>query len=236
MLSSFGKREWMTILAVGGVIFIGCLLMRYWWLAGMVLVATLCGLAFFRDPRRPIPMLRGLAVSPADGKVTAVDDLEYFEPFAGPARRVRIFLSVFDVHVNRAPLQGRVVSVERIAGEHRNALKAGSADRNESALIVLHHPATKQPVAAVRQIVGAVARRIVCQTTIGDILQRGQRYGMIKFGSTVELFLPNPRQLAMQVAVGDRVRGGATVIAELGDQAAAPSPKPEGRDTTESVI
>jgi phosphatidylserine decarboxylase len=215
MLSSFGKREWILILLVGGVLTLTCAVM-FWWIAALVMaLITAGGLAFFRDPYRTTPTLRGLAVSPADGRVSSIHQVERYEAFDGPAVCVRIFLSVLDVHINRSPLHGRVVSVQRTPGEHLNALKPESAEVNESVTIVLEHPTTRKPLCAVKQIAGTIARRIVCATTVDDILQRGQRYGMIKFGSTTELYLPDPERVQVQVKQGDRVYGGQTVIAKL---------------------
>jgi phosphatidylserine decarboxylase len=128
---------------------------------------------------------------------------------------VRIFLSIFDVHVQRSPLHGRVAGIERREGPRGNALKADSAERNEAVTLVLHHPTRDEPRAAVRQIVGAVARRIVCSPAEGEILQRGQRYGMILFGSTVDLYLPEDQVAAVELQSGQYVYGGVTVVAEL---------------------
>ncbi len=213
LLTPFGKREWITTLLVAGVVVFGALLAMWWWVAALTLVLVAPVLWFFRDPRRIVPNLRGLVISPADGKVSSVHTLDRFEPFDGPAVCVRIFLSVLNVHVNRAPLHGRVVDIQRRPGEYLNALKPESAEVNEAVMIVLHHPTTGAPVAAVQQIAGAIARRIVCATHVGDILQRGQRYGMIKFGSTTELYLPNPDTVDVRVRPGDKVHGGATILA-----------------------
>ena len=215
MLSPFGKREWITILAVGAALTVGCLAMAWWFLAAFWVLATVFLLGFFRDPKRRIPSQRGLMVCPADGRVSSIHDIEHFEPFDGPAKCVRIFLSVFDVHVNRSPCHGRVVAIERRDGRYENALKSESAEVNQAVTIVLHHPTTRVPVAAVRQIAGAIARRIVTATTVDDILQRGQRYGMIKFGSTTELYLPRPDKVRIEVREGQRVEGGSTVIATV---------------------
>jgi len=214
-LSPFGKREWLSILGGGGLLTVGCLAMGWWIAAAFFVLLTVFLLGFFRDPHRNVPSLRGLMVSPADGKISSIHDVDHFEPFDGPAKCIRIFLSVFDVHVNRSPCHGRVVAITRREGDYLNALKPESADRNEAVMIVLHHPTTKKPVAAVQQIAGAIARRIVTATTVDDILQRGQRYGMIKFGSTTELYLPQPDKVTVEVREGQRVAGGSTVLASV---------------------
>lgn len=213
LLTPFGKREWITTVIVGVVVIVGALMAMWWWAVPLTLAAMAPVLWFFRDPRRAVPNRRGQIISPADGKVSSVHTLDHFEPFDGPAVCVRIFLSVLNVHVNRAPLHGRVVDIQHRPGEYLNALKPESAEVNEAVMIVLHHPTTGAPVAAVQQIAGAIARRIVCATHVGDILQRGQRYGMIKFGSTTELYLPDPDGVDVRVKPGDKVQGGATVLA-----------------------
>jgi len=214
-LSPFGKREWVSILGIGAAATVACLALGWWIVAAFLLLLTVFLLGFFRDPRRNVPSLRGLMVSPADGKVSSIHDVDHFEPFDGPAKCIRIFLSVFDVHVNRSPCHGRVVAIHRREGEYINALKPESAEKNEAVMIVLHHPTTRKPVAAVRQIAGTIARRIVTATTVDDILQRGQRYGMIKFGSTTELYLPHPDKVTVEVREGQRVAGGSSVLASV---------------------
>jgi phosphatidylserine decarboxylase len=129
---------------------------------------------------------------------------------------------VLDVHVNRSPIYGRVTAIRHKPGEHLNALKPESAERNESATLTLHHPTHGHPVAVVRQIAGSIARRIVCGVEEGEILQRGQRFGLIKFGSTTELYLPQPDRVRVEVREGQYVYGGATLVAMVG------SPHPVG--------
>jgi len=215
MLSRYGKREWLLTLLIGfGLVALILWAGRSWWpLALIVALLTLALLAFFRDPRRRTPTMRGLMIAPADGRISSIQRVEHFEPFDGPATCIRIFLSVLDVHVQRSPCHGRVAEVVRREGEYLNALKPDAADRNCSVTMLLHHPTRETPVAAVRQIVGVIARRIVCDVSIGDILQRGQRYGMIKFGSTVELYLPGDADHHIEVEPGRYVFGGFTVLA-----------------------
>ena len=190
MLSAYGKKEWLAIVAMGMMLTVTCVAVGWHgWAAGAVLL-TVALLSFFRDPNRVAPSQRNIVVAPADGKVSSVHRVEHFEPFDGPAQCVRIFLSVFDVHVNRCPCHAKVIRITHKPGKHRNALNPESASDNESTLMQLHHPTRGHPVAAVRQVAGMLARTIECRAQVGQILQRGERFGMIKLGSTVELYLP----------------------------------------------
>ncbi|MHC4996431.1 MAG: phosphatidylserine decarboxylase [Planctomycetota bacterium] len=213
MISGYGRPQ-STLTGLLGLAFAGVFTwLSWWWGAGLALLGTVVLLGFFRDPERHTPTLRGQAISPADGRVSSIHEVEHFEMFGGPAVCVRIFLSVFDVHVNRSPLHGRVAQLVHKPGKKLNALKAESAELNESNTMLLTHPTHGEPVAAVRQIAGAIARNIVCGAREGDILQRGQRYGMIKYGSTTELYLPNPDRVTVQVKRKEYVYGGKTVLA-----------------------
>lgn len=215
MISPLGKPQ-TTLLGFGGAAAIAATLFLGWNLAaGLCLVFTLAGLAFFRDPERDIPSLRGQVVAPADGRISSIHDVPHFQPLGGPAKCIRIFLSVLDVHVNRSPLHGRVASITHKPGQHLNALRAESAELNESVTIVLENPAHQVPIAVVRQIAGAIARRIVTACKVGDTLQRGQRFGLIKFGSTTELYLPHPDKVEVRVRQGQYVWGGQTVLAMI---------------------
>jgi len=175
--------------------------------------------AFFRDPERPVPTAQHVMVSPADGTVSDIGKVT--EPLlGGEAMRVGIFLSVFNVHVNRSPCDGRVVEVIYKKGKFINAMNHATASSdNESNTIVLAEPegAGERRVAVVKQIVGLIARRIVFTGNKGDLLRRGERIGMIKFGSRTELYIPVWLKPEVKVAVGQVVRGGADVIAVLGE-------------------
>ncbi|MDH3583021.1 MAG: phosphatidylserine decarboxylase [Phycisphaerae bacterium] len=221
MLSPYGQTQVVLIVLVSLLAAVGCIVLQWWVALGIVALAFFAALSFFRDPDRQIPPLRGAAVAPADGKISSIHEVEHFEAFDGPAVCVRIFLSVLDVHVNRSPLHGRVVSRTHRPGQYLNALKAESAELNESVTLVLNHPTRATPLAAVRQVAGAIARTIVCSAREGDILHRGQRYGMIKFGSTTELYLPQPDRVKVQVRQGQRVWGGATILALLDGESSA---------------
>lgn len=176
-------------------------------LATVPVLLALFFLWFFRDPSRSISTAPGAVVSPADGKVTTAEVIETPE---GSRLHLSIFLNVFDVHVNRAPVEGTVAQVNHQPGLYLNAMRADSNVLNENTTLVLENA---DGTVQVKQITGLLARRIVCNVKPGDRLQRGQRYGLIKFGSRVDVFLPGSASLL--VKLGDRVKGGSTVLATL---------------------
>lgn len=170
-------------------------------------------LYFFRDPHRRIPAGPGLVVAPADGTVVEVSRLPQDEYIGGPAVRIGIFMSIFSVHVNRAPVAARVIALRYSPGEFLNALRPESSQRNESMWIGLEEDAPPHRRLVVRQIAGAIARRIVCPLRPGEHVLRGQRIGMIKFGSRTEVILRDEPGLVVEVRSGDAVRAGSDVIA-----------------------
>jgi phosphatidylserine decarboxylase len=205
------------ILLAGGCFALAVLFYFFFWPAAIV--AAVLGLfvvSFFRNPRRIIPTEAGLVVSPADGKIVAIERIEHDEFIGGPAMLIGIFLSVFNVHVNRSPIDARVIGVTYRKGKYLNALKAASARENEQLAVRLEEIAPPYRRMIVRQIAGAIARRIVCDLKPGDEVARGQLYGMIKFGSRTELLMPDEPGLEIRVQLGATVRGGATVLAEYG--------------------
>src|SRR5262245_21925448 len=161
-----------------------------WWPLALITLPVLIWLfAFFRDPERAVPADQHIMVSPADGKVSDITELPNHELLGGPCVRVGIFLSVFNVHINRAPCDGRVVQVIYKRGKFINAMSHNQASElNESNTVVMCEPAGERRVAVVKQIVGLIARRIIFTAEDGDLLKRGQRIGMIKFGSRTELY------------------------------------------------
>jgi len=190
----------------------------FWPLALIVIPVFLWLFAFFRDPHRTVPVEQHAMVSPADGKVSDITEIEHDELIGGPAVRVGIFLSVFNVHINRCPCDSRVLSIEFKRGKFINAMKHNAAsDQNESNTIVLAEPNGDQPIAVVKQIVGLIARRIICTAIKGDVLERGQRIGMIKFGSRTELTIAKRLNPVIKVQLGQVVRGAADIIAILGN-------------------
>jgi phosphatidylserine decarboxylase len=185
-------------------------------LALIVLPAIVFLFAFFRDPNRAVPSEQNAVVSPADGTVSDITELDFDPLIKGPAVRVGIFLSVFNVHVNRSPCDGRVLSIDYKKGKFINAMRHNEAsNENESNTIVLAEPNGKRPIAVIKQIVGLIARRIVCTTMVGEQIERGQRIGMIKFGSRTEVTLAKFLEPQIRVKVGQTVRGASDVIAIL---------------------
>jgi phosphatidylserine decarboxylase len=162
---------------------------------------------FFRDPERAIPDAAGAVVSPGDGKVT---DVSMVTVGGEEQARISIFLSVFDVHVNRSPIAGVVREVRYQRGKFLNAMNQASAEQNEQNIVRVEGDGQ---VVVFKQIAGLLARRIVFHPKVGDRLERGQRVGLIKFGSRVDVLVESTAVL--QVKVGDRVRGGASVLAYL---------------------
>lgn len=216
MLCGYAKREWSIVLAIGLMFTVTFTYVGLWPIGLIAAIATVAVLTFFRDPYRRPPTQRGVIVAPADGKITSIHRVERYEPFDGPAVCVRIFLSVLDVHINRSPCHGIVDSITPKEGQYLNALNPDSAEVNNSLTMVLLHPIRNHPVAAVRQVSGLLARTIVCDAKIGDVLQRGQKYGMIKLGSTTELYIPASAQPRIAVQDGQMVQGGLTVVANVG--------------------
>jgi len=163
---------------------------------------------FFRDPERTIPTGPGLIVSPGDGLVTETASINTPQ---GPRQRISIFLSVFNVHVNRSPIAGVLTSVRYQKGQYLNAMNPASADQNEQNIATVRGEGIE---VTFKQIAGLLARRIVFNFHEGDTLERGQRVGLIKFGSRVDVLLPAEAEL--RVKVGQRVKGGARVLAVMG--------------------
>ncbi len=174
------------------------------WLSLAPLLLTAFFLWFFRDPQREVPTGAGVVVSPADGKVT---DAEWIETTSGSRLRLSIFLNVFDVHVNRCPVSGTVRMVEYRKGGFINAMDPDSGLTNEQTLITID---TGEYQVIFKQIAGLLARRIVCNLKVGDRVRRGQRMGMIKFGSRTDVLLP--AEATLNVKVGQRVKGGSSIL------------------------
>jgi phosphatidylserine decarboxylase len=162
---------------------------------------------FFRDPHRTIPSGEGLIVSPGDGLVTETVAIATPD---GPQQRISIFLSVFDVHVNRSPIGGAISRLSYRRGQYLNAMNPASADRNEQNVVTVRGEGIE---VCFKQIAGLLARRIVFDHHTGDTLERGQRVGLIKFGSRVDVLLPP--EAVLRVKVGQRVKGGSSVLAAM---------------------
>jgi len=171
---------------------------------------------FFRDPEREIPCDPMLVVSPADGLVTAIEEVDGVEGdlyLTQRMRRISIFLSVFDVHVNRSPIEGEIIHSEPRGGLYLDARKPESSILNESRLWIIQRDSYS---VGVKQITGAIARRIVPWAHVGNHLNRGERFGMIRFGSRTELYIPLEFQVLVEV--GNKVQGGSSAVAKIRSQ------------------
>lgn len=171
-------------------------------------------LYFFRDPEARVPAGPGLVVAPAHGKVDIIDEIDEPTVMGGRCRRVSIFLSVFDVHVQQAPVAGRVTYVKHNPGKFLNAMKAESATENENVLIGFESADPATPRIGVRLLTGLIARRIIPWLQVGESVAKGERISLIQFGSRVDLYLP--LEATVVVKLGDRAVGGETVMARIG--------------------
>lgn len=189
-------------LLVGAV----CLALGWKWIAGIVIFLGLFVFYFFRDPERAIPAEPGAIVSPADGRVVEIAD----EPLdSRPGRRISIFLSIWDVHVQRAPVAGRVADVVYRPGRFYAALRSRASTENEQNVICIDTP---RGAVVFKQIAGAIARRVICWKQKGETLALGDRVGMIRFGSRVDIWMPAGAEVI--VRRGQMVRGGASILAK----------------------
>jgi phosphatidylserine decarboxylase len=179
------------------------------WLTGILLALTLFILYFFRDPERHIPMDKEAILSPADGKLIQIRELPAGEALECPSICLSIFMSVLNVHVNRMPSQGKILKKTYNPGKYLPAFREKASLLNEQTSICMD---TEGGPLRVTQIAGLIARRIVCKVQEGDIVPRGQRFGLIKFGSRVDLYLPQ-KNTHIMAHIGDRVRAGETVVA-----------------------
>ena len=175
-------------------------------------VFTFFTIYFFRDPIRRIPGEPQSVVSPADGTIVAIEEFETSPHYDCPCKRISIFLSIFNVHVNRSPYEGTVESITYKPGQFLDARKSDTSELNEAN--TLRMTTAKGPM-TVRQISGLVARRIICKVEVGETLAKGEKFGMIKFGSRTELYLPVDAQIC--VTLNDKVQGGATIVARFPD-------------------
>ncbi|MCC6796347.1 MAG: phosphatidylserine decarboxylase family protein [Candidatus Hydrogenedentes bacterium] len=181
-------------------------------IAVVFIIFKLYTLYFFRDPKRTITTDASAIVSPADGTIVAIEDFTDSPHYEGPCKRVSIFLSIFNVHINRSPFEGTVESITYKPGQFLDARKSDTSELNEANTIRMTTP--KGPM-TVRQISGLIARRIICKVEVGETLAKGEKFGMIKFGSRTELYLPVDAQIC--VTLKDKVQGGATIVARFPD-------------------
>jgi len=232
--TKYGLRELFLFgMLIPGVLWAGVWALAWYvhpalWAVGVIpLFLTGFNLNFFRDPDRPLPGDEFTVVSPADGTVTDVGEKELSEYLEGMHQGIGIFLSVFDVHVNRAPLDGTLEYSRHQDGEYLDARDPECSILNEAQN--LGFKSKWGPRFYVRQITGLIARRIVLGLKEGDAVKRGERFGMLKFGSRTELYFDNGFEVEWKVKVGDKVKGGGTVIATV--KVASKSPKnPESEE------
>ncbi len=205
-LTPHGTRE---LILFGGAFVLAAIALWQWHPAAAIVPAALFlfVLSFFRDPERPLPGGSEVAVAPADGLVVDIDEVDEPHFIGGKALRVGIYLSVFNVHVNRAPLDGAITGVRYTEGAFHDVRKPECITDNEANLVGFSGP---RGVFAVRQIAGLVARRIIFPFQDGAHVTRGQRMGMIKFGSRTELFVPANAGVEVLVTLGQKVKGAAT--------------------------
>lgn len=210
-LAKYGLRE---IVASAAVLLAATVMSWVYvpWLSPVFVILLFWVLYFFRDPERVVPEGDGVVVAPADGKVVEVAQCEEEEYVGGPALKVGIFLSVFNVHINRAPCAGRVEYLRHHDGRFRNALSSESSRVNENNCVGIETTGKRRTRVMVKQIAGAIARRIVCECQVGDALEAGEKFGMIKFGSRTELYVPQDAAFQIEVEVGQKVSAGRTIM------------------------
>ena len=198
---------------IGAAAFVTLIFALVQWrtMAVAALAVTIFIAYFFRDPERAVPAVEGAVISPADGRVVAARSLEHHPLYGGSCLQVSIFMSVFNVHVNRAPVAGQVTEVDYNPGKFLSAnLDKASADNERNAVTIETENGTRVVVV---QVAGLIARRIICSVAPENELQRGQRFGMICFGSRLDVYLPPGAHLAC--AVGDKVLAGTSIVGQL---------------------
>ena len=209
-LTSYGKKELAAVL-FAGLLSIPLLILVAPYLIIIPLLFMGFVLYFFRDPNRIVPEEPNVFVAPADGKVVAVDEVTEELYFNGPVRRICIFLSLTNVHINRVPFEGTVEKIIYTPGKFLNALRERASTENENNLIGFRAP--QGFCFGVKQISGTIARRIVCRLENGDQPKAGEKFGMIKFGSRTEIYFPEEEKIEILIHKGDKVVAGETLIA-----------------------
>jgi len=197
------------------IIFFAALSGLLFWIGGpgialLPLLLTVFMLYFFRDPERTVSEERNIFVAPADGKIIVIKDVFENEHLHRDVKQVSMFMSPFNVHVNRVPCDGRVKNVQHVKGKFLAAYKDEASLQNEHIDMVFE---TRYGDLLLRQVAGFVARRAVCRKKEGDVLQRGERYGLIKFSSRVDIYLP--KETVIKIRLGDMVKAGETVLGQI---------------------
>ncbi|MCK4559843.1 MAG: phosphatidylserine decarboxylase family protein [Calditrichia bacterium] len=205
------------VIVITLLIFVLCIIVTYFFpvlllkiLTGIVAIIFLFNFYFFRDPERNIPKGNDLILSPADGTVVMIEDVDEPYYFKTKVRRVSIFLSVFDVHVNRIPVIGKVEFLKYIKGKFLVAFADKASEENEQSIIGIRHEKGK---ILFKQIAGIIARRIIYHVVEGDTVDAGDRFGLIRYGSRVDMFFPE--NVELKVSLKDKVYGGETIIGEF---------------------
>jgi phosphatidylserine decarboxylase len=196
-------------------LFVGVLYLSAWAVISvevLLAAALLWVFSFFRDPHRPVSAYKEILLAPADGKVTDIEIVGENNFIGGRALRIGVFLGIFDVHINRAPCNVKVEKITYKPGKYKNALNPASGRINESNDVAMIRTDSPEDKLVVRQISGAITRRIVCTARQGQELTGGEKFGMIKFGSRTELYLPVREDAKCLVRVGDKVKAGLTPI------------------------
>ncbi len=204
-------KEGFIFIGISAILTLAAALWGGWAAAVVPGLITLFCIYFFRDPRRVVPQGENLLVSPADGKVVDVSRSEEQRFMKKPAIKISIFLNIFNVHVNRVPVAGKVVGIFYNAGRFFAANAPKASLENEQNALILETAGGKRVVCI--QIAGLIARRIVCWVKEGSVADRGERFGLIRFGSRVDLFLPIETEIL--VSEGDHVKGGETILGVL---------------------
>ena len=206
-LQTISEARW--IVAILAVLALGSWLISGW-LSTLFLALIAGTILFFRDPEREVPADPNAIVAAADGSVTEVTEIDESDVLKTQTRRIGIFLSIFDVHTNRAPIDGRIIYRQHREGLCLDARRPDCSQKNEAMTWVFQNP---RATIVVRQLTGAIARRIIAWAKVGDELKKGERFGMIRFGSRTEVYLP--LTATVLVKVGDHVSAGSTIIARL---------------------
>jgi phosphatidylserine decarboxylase len=206
-LQTLSEARW--ILAILGIVALVSLFFSGWFFL-LFLILIVYTFYFFRDPERTVPADANAIVAAADGTITDIVEIDEDEVLKTKTRRVGIFLSIFDVHTNRAPIDGKIIFRQHREGLCLDARKQECSEKNEAMVWAFENP---RATIVVRQLTGAIARRIVAWSGVGDEIAKGERFGMIRFGSRTEVYLP--LTASVQVSVGEHVAGGSTIIARL---------------------
>jgi len=217
------KYGWPQVAVFPAIVFIAMVIALLAWpkslsVWGIISVETIFAvvlvwiLSFFRDPERFVPAEKNLLLSPADGRITDIEIVEEKDFIAGTALRIGIFLGIFNAHINRAPCNVRVEKITYKKGRYKNAMNPEAGRVNESNDLGLIRTDSPNDRLIVRQISGAIARRIVCETRQGQELTGGEKFGMIKFGSRAELYVPAREGVKCLVKIGDKVKAGLSPV------------------------